>query len=145
APSRKACANAPAACDLLGSVLVATPATIYRRMEEQPFVTAAMGPDTVKFLLKEHAQRTQQPVLDFLAQAQVRGDVRVYNSFWIVNAAVAEIRAGAVEKLATLPGVGLIYEEYTFSIEPNERVRQAADAPIWDSYATTFVYDVWEL
>jgi len=115
------------------------------RMEEQPFVTAAMGPDTVKFLLKEHAQRTQQPVLDFLAQAQVRGDVRVYNSFWIVNAAVAEIRAGAVEKLATLPGVGLIYEEYTFSIEPNERVRQAADAPIWDSYATTFVYDVWEL
>lgn len=114
-------------------------------MEEQPFVTAAMGPDTVKFLLKEHAQRTQQPVLDFLAQAQVRGDVRVYNSFWIVNAAVAEIRAGAVEKLATLPGVGLIYEEYTFSIEPNERVRQAADAPIWDSYGTTFVYDVWEL
>lgn len=114
------------------------------RMEEQPFVTSGMGPETVKLALKATAERTQRPILDFLAQAQARGDVRVYNSFWLVNAAFAEIRAAAVETLAALPGVERIYEEIIYSLGPRDNIR-AAQEPVWDSYAATFVYDVWKM
>lgn len=144
---------AGAAADVINPELAAKLATlgpdelvrVIIYMEEQPLVTAAMGPDTVKFLLKDAAARSQRPVLDFLAQGQERGDVAVYNSFWIVNAAFAEIRAGAVERLAALPGVKTIREDYTFSIDQTSRGEmRAAQTPVWDHYATTFVYDVWE-
>lgn len=145
-------ARAEIDAELAAKLAVLSPDEFVRvivRMQDQPFVSAAMGADTVKFMLQENAARTQRPVLDFLAQHEARGDVKVYNSFWLVNAAFAEIRVGAVEDLAALPGVASIYEEYMFTVDEAARdsvvVQQPAAAPVWDSYATTYAHQVWEM
>lgn len=118
------------------------------RMKDQPFVTPMMGADIVQFTLKETAAISQKPVTDFLQAQQTDGNVSVFNSFWIVNVAVAEIRADKVHELAQLPGVESIYEDFVVTIPPAEIQSEAHilnDDLMWDHIKAVFAEEVWEM
>lgn len=118
---------------------------VFLRMEERPFVSSAVDPEVNRFILREAAERSQQPVLSYLRTAQAAGDVRAINSFWLVNLVFAEARADKVKALAQLPGVAYVYEDFELTLDRDvSRSDLQADAPLWDHLGAVFAPEVWE-
>lgn len=117
------------------------------RMQEQPFVSSAMGKELTRHVLKEAAERTQRPVLQYLTARHTAGDVRAFNNFWIVNVVFAEIRATYVAELSRLPGVAYIYEDFDFTlaVEDMTPVEAAPNMLRWDHVAAVFAPEAWSL
>jgi len=63
--------------------------------------------------LKEHANRTQAPILEFL-----RGENSiVLDNFWLANAIFAEVSENTLLKLASFPSIWRIHEDFKLAIE----------------------------
>jgi len=69
--------------------------------------------------LKEHANRTQEQVIEFL---QMRG-ARVLNKFWLANAILAEVKVSTIRDLASLSSVEKIHEDFQVMTMENDANR----------------------
>lgn len=117
---------------------------VFLRMEDQPFVSAAMGPEVTRFILREAAERSQEPVLAYLQVAEAAGDVRALNAFWLVNLVFVEAKADMVATLADLPGVAYVYEDFQLTVPRDElRTDVTPQALLWDHLGAVFAPEVW--
>jgi len=66
--------------------------------------------------LKEHSERKQSDVIDFLD----RGSGEVLNTFWIANAILAEVEVGALDELVGFDQVWKIHENFEVSVQGAE-------------------------
>jgi subtilisin family serine protease len=66
--------------------------------------------------LKSHADNTQADLLEFLADEQGKGNVRVFKSYWIDNLIWASIKPELLNKLEQFDDIELIYPEIKVSI-----------------------------
>ncbi|MDY6917316.1 MAG: S8 family serine peptidase [Chloroflexota bacterium] len=63
-------------------------------------------------ILKQHASRTQAPVLDFLTE----NEGNVLNSFWLNNSILVEVPLDILDDIARLPGVEDIFENFEVTV-----------------------------
>jgi subtilisin family serine protease len=69
--------------------------------------------------LKDRAERSQSQLIDYLRQSSVDGSVQELESFWITNAILVTASREKIEKIASFPGVEVLYENYPISlVEP---------------------------
>ncbi len=103
--------------------------------------------------LKTHAERTQEPILDWASE---RENVAVENRFWLANAVVLTVRSGGdsgvnLDEIARLDGVDELHANFEVtSPEPvdSDEVRSSSDHPAtyglnqinatetWDQFGT---------
>lgn len=84
--------------DYLGAELSRINAT--RAMRNYEVITAA----------QEMANQTQPPVLDYLENLKIEGKVEYYEGLWIYNYISASVQKSALQDIADLPQVAVIWE-----------------------------------
>jgi subtilisin family serine protease len=74
---------------------------------------------TIVKSLKEKAESSQNELVDYLHQRIVDGSVEEFRTFWITNAILISCIKDEVERIASFPGVEVIYENYPITlVEP---------------------------
>ncbi len=72
--------------------------------------------------MRDHARRTQRPLVDQLKKLEAQGLVKNVRPLWISNVVAAEATRGAIEQIARLGGIDYIKQDVK---------RPALQAPAW--------------
>ncbi|MFC4405128.1 S8 family serine peptidase [Haloarchaeobius iranensis] len=118
-----------------------------------PDLRSSLGREATIQGLQSHAERTQEPILDWASE---RDGVAVENTFWLANAVVLSVRSSGdssvtLDRLAQLDGVEELHANFEVSApEPvdSQEVRSSSDHPatyglnqinateVWDQFGT---------
>jgi bacillopeptidase F len=107
-----------------------------KAQKESAFKTELMKRSAVVSTLRAKAEETQYAIKDYLNQEKKKGNVKEFQSFYIVNGMAVTGTKQVMEKLATFPEVEKILPNETVQMIPNESSNTSTQ-PSVDAQAET--------
>jgi len=119
------------------------------RMATFPKLQAIQG-DRVKVFkeLRAVASQSQQGLVSYLAQTDMKANVKLVRQFWIDNIVLVEATPAVIRAIAERPDVAEVFENFTLTLPPKPKSTdqyevQQTQTQLWDSIKKIGAKQVW--